>query len=166
VFAPVGGLVPAALRAVAKGGTVVCAGIHMSDIPSMPYELLWGERTLRSVANLTRADGEEFLALAPQVPVRTEVEPYPLERAGDALEREVDSLLAFWDEVNREDIGIVERVQLGLADPAYTGGRMCYRFEEPVHRFQNMVVDRVLGVRRVPPGDPEPMRPMFPAATR
>ena len=74
VFAPVGELVPAALRAVAKGGTVVCAGIHMSDLPSMPYELLWGERTLRSVANLTRADGEEFMALAPRVPVRTEVE--------------------------------------------------------------------------------------------
>jgi propanol-preferring alcohol dehydrogenase len=87
VFAPVGELVPAALRAVAKGGTVVCGGIHMSDIPSMPYELLWGERTLRSVANLTRADGEEFLGLAPQVPVRTEVEPYPLERANEALDR-------------------------------------------------------------------------------
>ena len=75
VFAPVGELVPAALRAVAKGGTVVCAGIHMSDLPSLPYELLWGERTLRSVANLTRADGEEFMALAPRVPVRTEVRP-------------------------------------------------------------------------------------------
>jgi propanol-preferring alcohol dehydrogenase len=87
VFAPVGALVPAALRAVAKGATVVCAGIHMSDIPSFPYELLWGERVLRSVANLTRRDGEEFLALAPQVPVRTEVEPYPLERAGEALDR-------------------------------------------------------------------------------
>ena len=68
IFAPVGALVPAALRAVAKGGTVVCAGIHMSDIPRFPYELLWGERVLRSVANLTRADGEEFLALAPQRP--------------------------------------------------------------------------------------------------
>ena len=87
VFAPVGELVPAALRAVAKGGTVVCAGIHMSDLPSMPYELLWGERTLRSVANLTRADGEEFMALAPRVPVRTEVEAYELERAGEALDR-------------------------------------------------------------------------------
>jgi propanol-preferring alcohol dehydrogenase len=79
--------VPAALRAVGKGGAVVCGGIHMSDIPSFPYELLWGERVLRSVANLTRADGEEFLALAPRVPVRTRVETYPLERAGDALER-------------------------------------------------------------------------------
>jgi hypothetical protein len=90
--------------------------------------------------------------------------PESIERAGDSLGREVDSLLAFWDEVNREDIAIVERVQLGLADPAYTGGRMCYRFEEPVHRFQNMVVDRVLGIRRVPGGDEEPMQPMFPAA--
>jgi propanol-preferring alcohol dehydrogenase len=87
VFAPVGELVPAALRAVAKGGTVVCAGIHMSDIPSFPYELLWGERVVRSAANLTRRDGEEFLGLAPQVPVRTEVETYPLERANEALDR-------------------------------------------------------------------------------
>ena len=75
VFAPAGELVPAALRAVAKGGTVVCAGIHMSDIPSFPYEILWGERSLRSVANLTRRDGEEFLGLAPRIPVRTEIEP-------------------------------------------------------------------------------------------
>jgi propanol-preferring alcohol dehydrogenase len=87
VFAPAGELVPAALRAVAKGGTVVCGGIHMSDIPAMPYELLWGERTLRSVANLTRADGEEFLALAPSVPVGTEVETHPLEEANEALGR-------------------------------------------------------------------------------
>ena len=87
IFAPVGALVPAALRAVAKGGTVVCAGIHMSDIPSLPYERLWEERVLRSVANLTRRDGAEFLALAPRVPVRTEVEAYPLERANEALER-------------------------------------------------------------------------------
>jgi propanol-preferring alcohol dehydrogenase len=87
IFAPVGPLVPPALRAVAKGGVVVCAGIHMSDIPSMPYELLWEERVLRSVANLTRADGEEFLALAPEVPVRTEVEEHPLENANHALER-------------------------------------------------------------------------------
>jgi propanol-preferring alcohol dehydrogenase len=87
IFAPAGELVPAALRAVAKGGTVVCGGIHMSDIPSFPYELLWGERTLRSVANLTRADGEEFLELAPRVPVRTEVETHPLEEANEALGR-------------------------------------------------------------------------------
>ena len=86
IFAPVGELVPEALRAVAQGGTVVCAGIHMSDIPSFPYELLWGERTLRSVANLTRRDGEEFLALAPEVPVRTEVQPYALADANRALD--------------------------------------------------------------------------------
>ena len=87
VFAPVGDLVPAALGHVRKGGSVVCAGIHMSDIPSFPYELLWGERVVRSVANLTRADGEEFLALAPTVPVRTEVETFPLEDAEVALAR-------------------------------------------------------------------------------
>jgi alcohol dehydrogenase, propanol-preferring len=86
VFAPVGALVPAALRAVARGGTVVCAGIHMSDIPSFPYEILWGERSVRSVANLTRQDGHEFLALAPTVPVRTEVVPFPLEGANEALD--------------------------------------------------------------------------------
>jgi propanol-preferring alcohol dehydrogenase len=85
LFAPVGEHVPAALRATAKGGIVVCAGIHMSDIPSFPYELLWGERSVRSVANLTRRDGEEFLALAPTVPVRTHVTEYPLESANDAL---------------------------------------------------------------------------------
>jgi propanol-preferring alcohol dehydrogenase len=87
IFAPVGALVPAALRAVGRGGTVVCAGIHMSDIPSFPYALLWGERTVVSVANLTRRDGEEFLALAPRVPVRTDVETFPLDRANEALER-------------------------------------------------------------------------------
>jgi propanol-preferring alcohol dehydrogenase len=87
IFAPVGALVPAALRATAKGGTVVCAGIHMSEIPAFPYDILWGERTVRSVANLTRRDGEEFLALAPQVPVRTEVECLPLREANDALGR-------------------------------------------------------------------------------
>src|SRR5919199_5375803 len=78
IFAPVGALVPAALRVVAKGGVVVCAGIHMSDIPSFPYEILWGERVVRSVANLTRRDGEEFLPVAARVPVRTQVEVYPL----------------------------------------------------------------------------------------
>ncbi len=87
VFAPAGELVPAALRHVRKGGVVVCAGIHMSDIPSFPYELLWGERVLRSVANLTRRDGEEFLALAPSIPVRTDVETFPLEHANEALDR-------------------------------------------------------------------------------
>ena len=87
IFAPVGALVPAALKAVRKAGGVVCAGIHMSDIPSFPYELLWGERVVRSVANLTRRDGEEFLALAPQVPLRTEVETFRLEDANEALEQ-------------------------------------------------------------------------------
>jgi propanol-preferring alcohol dehydrogenase len=84
---PVGELVPAALRATAPGGTVVCAGIHMSDIPSFPYADLWEERVLRSVANLTRADAEEFLALAPQVPVRTTVTSFSLDAAEDALAR-------------------------------------------------------------------------------
>jgi alcohol dehydrogenase, propanol-preferring len=85
IFAPVGALIPAALRAVARGGTVVCAGIHMSEIPSFPYEILWGERSVISVANLTRQDGLDFLAIAPEVPIRTEVVPFPLEGANDAL---------------------------------------------------------------------------------
>jgi len=87
VFAPVGSLVPQALRVSARGASVVCAGIHMSDIPSLPYELLWEERVLRSVANLTRLDGEEFMALASEVPIRTEVEVYPLAEANAALNR-------------------------------------------------------------------------------
>ncbi|QVW35820.1 zinc-dependent alcohol dehydrogenase family protein [Geobacter sulfurreducens] len=86
IFAPAGELVPAALRAVGKGGVVVCGGIHMSDIPPIPYGILWGERSIRSVANLTRRDGEEFLALAPKVPVRTEVTAYPLSAANEALD--------------------------------------------------------------------------------
>jgi alcohol dehydrogenase, propanol-preferring len=86
IFAPVGPLVPLALSATAKGGVVVCAGIHMSDIPSFAYELLWGERSVRSVANLTRRDGEEFLELAPRIPVRTEITPFPLEQANEALD--------------------------------------------------------------------------------
>ncbi|HVR11104.1 MAG TPA: zinc-dependent alcohol dehydrogenase family protein [Thermoanaerobaculia bacterium] len=85
IFAPAGELVPAALRAVAKGGTVVCAGIHMSDIPAFPYDILWGERVVRSVANLTRRDGEEFLALAPTVPIHSEVTVFPLAEANAAL---------------------------------------------------------------------------------
>ncbi len=85
LFAPVGALVPLALRAVGKGGTVVCAGIHMSDIPQFPYALLWGERQLRSVANLTRRDAKEFLALAPQVPVRTQTHAFRLAQANEAL---------------------------------------------------------------------------------
>jgi propanol-preferring alcohol dehydrogenase len=86
IFAPVGELVPGALAAVAKGGVVVCAGIHMSDIPSFPYDLLWGERVVRSVANLTRRDGEEFMQLAPKVPVRTQIREFRLEDANEALQ--------------------------------------------------------------------------------
>jgi propanol-preferring alcohol dehydrogenase len=86
IFAPVGSLVPAALRATERGGIVVCAGIHMSQIPAFPYDILWGERTVRSVANLTRRDGEEFLALAPKVPVKTRPNPYRLEEANQALD--------------------------------------------------------------------------------
>ena len=85
IFAPVGSLIPTALRAVAKGGTVVCAGIHMSQIPAFPYSILWQERVLRSVANLTRQDGVEFLSLAPQIPIKTEVEVFPLDKANEAL---------------------------------------------------------------------------------
>lgn len=85
IFAPAGALVPRALRAVGKGGNVICAGIHMSEIPAFPYELLWGERTLRSVANLTRRDGLEFLELAPRVPIHTEVQSYALSDANQAL---------------------------------------------------------------------------------
>jgi len=87
IFAPVGRLVVSALRATNKAGVVVCGGIHMSDIPSFPYSLLWKERIIRSVANLTRRDGEEFLALAPQVPIKTDVKVFPLEQAGKALEQ-------------------------------------------------------------------------------
>jgi propanol-preferring alcohol dehydrogenase len=87
IFAPVGSLIPSALKATAKGGVVVCGGIHMSDIPSFPYSLLWEERMIRSVANLTRQDGEELLAIAPKASVKTEIEVFPLERANEALER-------------------------------------------------------------------------------
>lgn len=87
IFAPVGALIPQALRHTAKGGIVVCAGIHMSDIPQFPYSILWGERTVRSIANLTRRDGEEFLALAPTIGIKTEIETFPLHAANEALER-------------------------------------------------------------------------------
>ena len=87
LFAPVGALIPQALRHTAKGGIVVCAGIHMSDVPAFPYSILWGERSIRSIANLTRRDGEEFLSLAPKAGVRTEVETFRLEQANEALER-------------------------------------------------------------------------------
>lgn len=93
LFAPVGALVPKALADIRKGGVVVCGGIHMSDIPSFPYELLWGERCVRSVANLTREDGEELLALAPKVPIRTHVETFPLAEANEALRRLRDGRL-------------------------------------------------------------------------
>ena len=86
IFAPVGSLIPAALKAIDKGGTVICGGIHMSDIQPFPYDLLWNEKVLRSVANLTREDGQEFLRIAPEVPVKTEVVTYPLEKANEALE--------------------------------------------------------------------------------
>jgi propanol-preferring alcohol dehydrogenase len=86
LFAPVGELVPRALRAVRKGGTVVCAGIHMSDIPSFPYSILWGERVLCSVANLTRRDGEEFLSLAPRIPIHSRTREYPLRDTNQALD--------------------------------------------------------------------------------
>jgi len=85
IFAPIGALVPTALAAVAKGGSVVCAGIHMSDVPAFPYRLLWGERVVRSVANLTRQDGADFLKIAGEIPIRTSVETYPLENANEAL---------------------------------------------------------------------------------
>jgi propanol-preferring alcohol dehydrogenase len=85
IFAPVGSLVPAALQAVVKGGVVVCAGIHMSNIPSFPYHLLWGERVIRSVANLTRQDGEDFLQLAPKIPIQTQIEAFPLTQGNQAL---------------------------------------------------------------------------------
>lgn len=87
IFAPVGALIPQALRHTAKGGIVVCAGIHMSDIPQFPYSILWGERTVHSIANLTRQNGEEFLALAPKIGIHTEVETFPLTSANEALER-------------------------------------------------------------------------------
>jgi propanol-preferring alcohol dehydrogenase len=86
LFAPVGPLVPAALKAMAKGGAVICGGIHMSEIPSFPYSIIWEERVVRSVANLTRRDGWEFLELAPKVPVRTQVQTFPLDKANEALE--------------------------------------------------------------------------------
>lgn len=85
IFAPVGELVPLALKTLAKGGIVVCGGIHMSDIPSFPYDILWGERCICSVANLTRADGEEFLQIAPKIPIKTDIHTYPLEKANEAL---------------------------------------------------------------------------------
>ena len=85
IYAPVGALVPAALRAVRKGGRVVCAGIHMSDLPSFPYDILWHEREIKSVANLTRRDGKEFFAIVPKAAIKTQTAPFPLTRANEAL---------------------------------------------------------------------------------
>jgi choline monooxygenase len=145
-------------------GLPALSTLSEDDATSARFVWAWPNVAINALPNHT------FLMLTrPTAPGHTAettyllAHPESIERAGDALAGEVDTLLAFWDEVNREDIGIVERVQAGLCDPAYTGGRMCYRFEEPVHRFQNMVVDRILGIRRVPPGDDLPQQPMFPA---
>ena len=135
------------------------------DRQSARFAWLFPNLALNALPNHT------FLMLArPTEAGRTEEVTYLLSHpesiagAGDRLDEEVETLIRFWDEVNREDIGIVERVQEGLADTAYTGGRMCYRFEESVHRFQNMVIDRMVGVRRIPAGDAETgLQPMFPS---
>jgi choline monooxygenase len=143
-------------------GLPALSSLDADDAVSARFAWLFPNLALNALPNHT------FLMLArPTSAGRTDETTYLLshpdsiERAGDALEEETAALVRFWDEVNREDIGIVERVHAGLHDPAYTGGRMCYRFEESVHRFQNMVIDRVLGLRRVPPGDDVPQRPMF-----
>jgi phenylpropionate dioxygenase-like ring-hydroxylating dioxygenase large terminal subunit len=143
-------------------GLPALATLDEDDRTSARFAWLFPNVALNALPNHT------FLMLVrPTEAGRTEEVTYLLahgesvERAGEALGEKVDALLGFWDEVNREDIEIVERVQRGLSNPAYTGGRMCYRFEESVHRFQNMVVDRVLGIRRVPEGDPETQIPMF-----
>jgi choline monooxygenase len=137
-------------------------GLDEDDAVSARFAWLFPNVAVNALPNHT------FLMLTrPTAPGRTDevtyllAHPESLERAGERADGEIGALLAFWDEVNREDIAIVERVQAGLADPAYTGGRMCYRFEEPVHRFQNMLIDRVLGIRRVPPGDGVAQQPMF-----
>jgi choline monooxygenase len=138
-------------------------GLDEDDAVSARFAWLFPNVAINALPNHT------FLMLTrPTTPGRTDevtyllAHPESVEAAGERADAEIDSLLAFWDEVNREDIAIVERVQAGLADPAYTGGRMCYRFEEPVHRFQNMLIDRVLGIRRVPTGDGVERQPMFP----
>jgi choline monooxygenase len=137
-------------------------GLDEDDAVSARFAWLFPNVAVNALPNHT------FLMLTrPTAPGRTDevtyllAHPESLERAGERADGEIGALLAFWDGVNREDIAIVERVQAGLADPAYTGGRMCYRFEEPVHRFQNMLIDRVLGIRRVPPGDGVAQQPMF-----
>ena len=143
-------------------GMPALSTLNEDDATSARFVWLFPNIALNALPNHT------FLLLArPDGAGRTREVAYLLahpevcERAGDRLDPEIDGLLAFWDEVNQEDIAIVERVQAGVSDPAYTGGRMCYRFEESVHRFQNMLIDRMLGLRRVPAGDDEVQRPMF-----
>ena len=147
-------------------GLPALSTLSEEDASAARFAWVWPNMAVNALPNHT------FLMLArPVAPGFTAETTYllahaeSLERAGDALGAEVEALLAFWDEVNREDIGIVERVQAGLLDPAYTGGRMCYRFEESVHRFQNMVADRILGIHRIPEGDDVAQRPMFPERT-
>jgi phenylpropionate dioxygenase-like ring-hydroxylating dioxygenase large terminal subunit len=135
-------------------------GLSDEDATSARFVWLFPNAALNVLPN------HLFVMLArPAGPDRTVEDVYllihPDSRDSRGYEQRVDELAAFWDEVNREDIAIVERVQRGLANPAYTGGRMCYRFEEPLHRFQNMVIDRMVGVRRVPKGDGVAERPMF-----
>jgi choline monooxygenase len=143
-------------------GLPALSTLDADDATSARFVWLFPNVAINALPNHT------FLLLArPAGPGRTRevayllAHPEPIAHAGDSVEADAEALMSFWDEVNREDIAIVERVQAGLADPAYTGGRMCYRFEESVHRFQNMVVDRVLGIRRVPAGDDVAQRPMF-----
>ena len=146
-------------------GLPALSTLSEEDRESARFAWLFPNLALNALPNHT------FLMLArPTEAGRTEETTYLLSHpesiagAGDRLEDEVETLIRFWDEVNREDIGIVERVQQGVADTAYTGGRMCYRFEESVHRFQNMVIDRMVGVRRVPVGDAKSgLQPMFPS---
>jgi choline monooxygenase len=138
-------------------GLPALSTLDEDDATSARFVWLFPNVAINALPNHT------FLMLTrPTAPGRTLETTYLLAHPEcHGADEDVDALLAFWDEVNREDIGIVERVQRGLADPAYTGGRMCYRFEESVHRFQNMVIDRVLGIRRVPQGDDVMSRPMF-----
>jgi choline monooxygenase len=141
-------------------GLPALSTLNEDDATSARFVWLFPNLAINALPNHT------FLMLPrPTAPGHTRETVYLLahpESSASAPDGEVDALLAFWDEVNREDIEIVERVQAGVVDPAYTGGRMCYRFEEPVHRFQNMVIDRLLGIRRVPPGDEVEQQPMFP----
>ena len=136
-------------------GLPALASLEGDDAVSARFAWVFPSMAINALPNHT------FLMLVrPDACGRTQESTYLLAH-GEGDEAAVQELLAFWDEVNREDIGIVERVQQGIADPSYTGGRMCYRFEESVHRFQNMLVDRILGIRRVPVGDAEVQRPMF-----